>query len=352
VFFEAIERANLKGLDYTHSAGTRSFREKLAAYYRRMAPGLTADDVLTTTSGSEAIRFAMMTCLDPGDEVLVIEPTYANYKSFALEAGATLRALTSRVEDDFALPPVAELAAAVGPRTRALLLCNPSNPTGKLYSPDELEAIRQLVQQHGLYLFSDEAYGEFVYDGLPYTSALALAGIEDQVLVIDTLSKRYSACGSRIGALITRNRTVWGAALKFAQARLSPPTLGQIGGEALLELPDSYYAEVRAEYARRRDFVLDALRRMPGVVVPQVSGAFYVMPKLPIDDSDRFCQWLLESFDHQGRTVMLAPATGFYITEGLGKQEVRLAYVLDIDDLAQAMDCLAAALEVYPGRTR
>lgn len=351
VFFEAIERAAVRVLDYTHSAGLRQFREKLAAYFSGFSPGITADHVLTTNSGSEAIRFAIMTCLDEGDEMLVIEPTYANYKSFAIEARVTLKPLTSRVEEDFALPSVEAIEAAVGPRTRALLLCNPSNPTGKLYSPEELEAIRQIVARHGLFLISDEVYAEFVYDGLSFTSALALHGIEDQVLVIDSLSKRYSACGSRIGALVSRNREVMAAALKFAQARLSPPTLGQIGGMALLDLPNSYYAEVREEYVRRRDFVMNALRRMDGVVVPQVSGAFYVMPKLPIDDSDAFCQWLLESFSHEGRTVMLAPATGFYVTEGLGKQEVRLAYVLEIDELAQALECLDAALKAYPGRT-
>lgn len=351
-FFEAIKKADIKVLEYSHSAGLESYRRKMVQYYAHVGiTGLSHHDIMITTGGSEALRFAFMTCLNPGDEIIVPEPFYANYLGFAVESGLVIKPITTYIQDSFALPPIGEFEKLIGPCTKAILLCNPSNPTGKLYSRADLEKLRDIVQQHDLYLFSDEVYKEFAYDGQSYTSALQLQGIEKNVLVVDSVSKRYSECGARIGSLVCRNPDVMSAALKFAQARLSPPTLGQIGSEALIDLPESYYAEVAKEYCARRDVVLEALNQMPGVVCPKVSGAFYVMPQLPIDDSDKFCQWLLEHFVHDGATVMMAPGTGFYATPGLGKQEVRIAYVLKTDVLRKAMATLAAALQAYPGRT-
>lgn len=350
LFYEAIAKAQPRTLEYSHSAGLKSYREKLARYYHKYSPGVEAEDVLITGSGSEALRFAFNTCLDPGDEVIFIEPGYANYISLALETGIRLKALTTYVEEDFALPPPEAFREAVTPYTRAILICNPANPTGKLYSPEEMQELKHVALANNLFLISDEVYSEFCYDGCRYVSALELSGAEEHVVVVDSISKRFSACGARIGSLVSRNRHVVGAALKFGQARLSPPTLGQIGAQALLDLGDEYYEEIRVEYVKRRDYVLERLNAMPGVVTPRVSGAFYVMPRLPVDDADDFCQWLLESFSHKGQTVMLAPAAGFYLTEGEGRDQVRIAYVLEENDLAAAMDCLAEALKIYPGR--
>lgn len=350
-FFEAIQNAHLKVLEYSHSAGLESYRRKLVGYYEHHGiTGLTHNDLLITTGGSEALLFAFMTVFNPGDEVIVPEPFYANYAAFAIQAGVTIVPIQTKVEESFALPPVAAFAKLVTSRTRGILLCNPSNPTGKLYPLHELEKLRDLVATHDLYLISDEVYKEFCYDGERFTSALTLTGISQNVIVVDSVSKRYSGCGARIGSLVSRNKEVIAGAMKYAQARLSPPTLGQIGAEALTSLPDSYYAAIVKEYAARRDTVVEGLRRIWGVVVPEVKGAFYIMPSLPIDDSDTFCQWLLESFSHDGATVMFAPGTGFYATPGAGKTEVRIAYVLEQPKLRTAMDLLARALEVYPGR--
>lgn len=338
-------------LEYSHSAGNLSFRQALAGYFEhRHSIHLSTDEIIITNGGSEAIRFALTACLNPGDEVIVPEPFYANYNSFAIDNGVKIVPLTTRVEESFDLPSAEAFAAVITPRTKAIILCNPSNPTGKLYSREDLNKLRDIVLKHDLYLFSDEAYQEFAYDGETFISALSLEGLEQNVIVMDTVSKRWSACGARIGAFITRNKQVYDSAMRLAQARLSPPTLGQIGGEALCSLPDSYYNEIRAEYVARRNTVIEALQKMPGVVCPVVNGAFYVMPKLPIDDSDRFCQWLLEEFNHKGATVMMAPGTGFYATPGLGKQEVRIAYVLEREHLTAAMECLELALQTYPGR--
>ena len=306
---------------------------------------------MITTGGSEALRFAFLACLNPGDEIIVPEPFYANYLGFATESGLAIKPITTYVESGFALPPIEAFEQVISTRTKAILLCNPSNPTGKLYPREELEGLRDIVKKHDLWLFSDEVYKEFAYDGETFTSALQLEGIEQNVVMMDSVSKRYSGCGARVGSLVCRNKDMLASALKFAQARLSPPTLGQIGAEVLIGLPQSYYDDIVKEYKLRRDVVIAALRGMPGVVCPEVKGAFYVMPKLPIDDSDRFCQWLLEEFSYEGATVMMAPATGFYATPGLGKQEVRIAYVLEVPVLRKAMAALARALAVYPGRT-
>lgn len=340
-------------LEYSHSAGLISYRRALGTYYQqRHGLHIQADEILVTTGGSEALRFALAACLNPGDEIIIPEPFYANYNGFALENGVKVVPITTRVEDNFDLPDIRQFEALITPRTKAILLCNPSNPTGKLYNPQDLEKLRALVLAHDLFLISDEAYQEFAYDGESFVSALSLPGLEQQVVVVDTVSKRWSACGARIGALITRNKAVYDATIRMAQARLSPPTLGQVGSEALCRLPDSYYDEVRREYVARRNTVLSALQQMPGVTCPHVSGAFYVMPRLPIDDSDTFCRWLLEEFEQEKSTVMLAPGTGFYATPGLGKQEVRIAYVLECPQLEQAMRVLALALQQYPGRTQ
>lgn len=349
-FFEAIRRANLRVLEYSHSAGIESYRKKLVGYYNRFGLSLSFQDIMITTGGSEALRFAFMSCLNPGDEIIVPEPFYANYLGFAMESGVVIKPITTTIETSFALPSAEEFAAVIGPKTKAILLCNPSNPTGKLYPRAELEQLAAIVREHDLYWFSDEVYKEFCYDGETFTSALALPGLEKYVVVVDSVSKRYSGCGVRIGALITRNADVQAGALKFAQARLSPPTLGQVGAEALCDLPDSYYAGIVQEYAHRRDVVVEGLRAIPGTVVPEIHGAFYVMARLPIDDADQFCRWLLESFSEGGETVMLAPGPGFYATPGLGRDEVRIAYVLEAASLKRALHLLARALELYPGR--
>lgn len=347
----AIRNINLKVLEYTHSAGNESYRRKLAESYRKMGINVDHNQIIITTGGSEAVLFAFMTCLNPGEEVITPEPFYANYNGFAVTAGVKIVPVRSYVKNDFALPPVEEIEKKITPRTRGILICNPNNPTGYLYSKSELEKLRDIVKKHDLYLFADEVYREFCYGDEKHFSAMELTGIEDNVIMIDSVSKRYSECGVRIGALVTRNREVMATALKFGQARLCPPGLGQIVAEASLDTPPQYFEKVYKEYILRRDFIVDALNRMPGVYCPKPRGAFYTVVKLPIDDSDKFAKWLLESFSYKGQTVMVAPATGFYFTAGAGRDEVRIAYVLKIEDLRNAMETLAEALRVYPGRT-
>ena len=346
---DAVRHSDFKILEYSHSAGNESYRRKLVGYYKKAGINIDYRQIIVTTGGSEAILFGLMSCLDAGDEVIIPEPFYANYNGFAVAAGITVKPVTSNIENGFALPPIEEFEKAIGPKTKAILICNPNNPTGYLYSREEMETLKQIVAKHQLYLFSDEAYREFCYEG-KHTGAMQLAGIDDNVVLMDTISKRYSACGGRIGALITRNQEVLDTVLKFAQARLSPPSFAQILGEAAVDLPDDYFDITRAEYLKRRNLLVKRLNAMPGVFCPNPGGAFYAIARLPIDDSDLFCQWLLESFSYQNQTVMLAPATGFYGTKGLGKNEVRLAYVLNTDALNEAMDCLEKALEAYQSK--
>ena len=343
---DAVRHSDFKILEYSHSAGNESYRRKLVSYYKKC--GITLDylQIIITTGGSEAIRFGLMSCLDPGDEVIIPEPFYANYNGFATEAGVVVRPVGSTIRNGFALPPIEEFEKAIGPRTRAIMICNPNNPTGYLYSRREMEQLQEIITRHELFLFSDEAYREFCYEG-SHISALQLEGVDQQVIMMDTISKRYSACGGRIGALVTRNQAVLDTVLKFAQARLSPPSFAQILGEAAVDLPDNYFDTTKAEYKKRRDLLVSRLNAMPGVYCPSPGGAFYAIAELPIDDADRFCQWLLESFSNQNQTVMLAPATGFYGTAGLGRKEVRLAYVLNVASISKAMDCLEKALEAY-----
>lgn len=347
---DAVRHSNFTILEYSHSAGNESYRRKLVEYYGRLGIQLDYQQIIVTSGGSEAIVFAFMACLDAGDEVLAPEPFYANCNGFAVEAGVTIKTITSSIENGFALPTAEAFKKAITPRTRAILICNPNNPTGYLYSREELEVLKQLCLQHNLYLFSDEAYREFCYSGQHF-SAMSLEGMDNHTILIDTISKRYSACGGRIGALVTRNQAVLDAVLKFAQARLSPPGFAQILGEAAVDLPVDYFDGIKAEYQSRRDVLVDLLNKIPGVFCPNPGGAFYAMARLPIDDADKFCQWLLESFSYEQQTLMLAPATGFYATAGLGRNEVRLAYVLNKTDITHAMLCLEKALEVYPGRT-
>lgn len=347
---EAVRQADIRVLAYSHGAGTDSYRQKLAGYYHRAGMAVSTEEILVTTAGSEAILFALLTCLNPGDELVVPEPFYGTYTAFAVAAGVTIVPVTATIEDGFALPPLADFERVITPRTRAILLCNPSNPTGHVYTRRELEDLLGLCQRHGLYLLSDEAYREYCYDGARSTSALNLAGGEDYVVVMDTISKRYSACGARIGALVTRNPAVYAAAFHFAQMRISPPGLGMLLGEAAADLPESYFAENRAEYQARRDLTVARLQAMPGVQCPTPGGAFYVMAHLPVDDAESFGEWLLTEFAYQNQTLMLSPASGFYQTPGLGRQQVRLAYVLNLTDLAAAFTCLEQALLAYPGR--
>jgi len=351
VAMEAIRNTDLKVIEYSHSAGNESYRRKLAGYYRSVGIDIDYTQLMVTTGGSEALLFSMLSVLDPGNEVIVPEPFYANYNSFALIAGVKVVPVTATIENRFALPPMEELGKKITQKTRAILICNPNNPTGYLYSREELEQLRELVLKHDLYLFVDEVYREFCYDGKSHFSALNLQGTDQHVIVVDSVSKRYSACGARIGAIITRNSEVLQTALKFAQARLSPPTLGQILGEAAIDTPKSYFDEVYHEYIERRNYMVDALNRMEGVICPMPGGAFYTITQLPVDDTDRFSQWLLSDFEYENQTVMLAPASGFYSRPELGKKQVRIAYVLKIDDLKNAMKCLEEALKVYPGRT-
>jgi aspartate aminotransferase len=347
---DAVRHFDFKVLEYSHSAGNESYRRKLAAWYQRAGIDVNYQQIIITTGGSEAILFGFMSCLDAGDEVIIPEPFYANYNGFAVAANVVVKPLTSHIASGFALPPMAEFERLITPRTRAIVICNPNNPTGYLYSREEMQTLKELVIKYNLYLFSDEAYRDFCYSG-EHFSAMNLEGAENNVLMMDTISKRYSACGGRIGALVTRNQAVLDTVLKFAQARLSPPSFAQILGEAATDLPADYFNATRAEYLKRRDVLVNRLNRLPGVFCPNPGGAFYAMASLPVDDTDVFCQWLLESFSYENQTVMLAPAGGFYGTTGLGKKEVRLAYVLNTDDLNKAMDCLAKALTEYPGRT-
>jgi aspartate aminotransferase len=350
VALNALRNINLKVLEYSHSAGNESYRRKLAVYYRKIGINTDHTEMLITTGGSEAILFAFMSCINPGEEVITPEPFYANYNGFATAAGVKIVAVTSYIKEDFALPPIEEIEKKITSRTKGIIICNPNNPTGYLYSKEELFELKEIVKKHDLFLFSDEAYREFCYDGAEHFSAMNLKGIENNVIMLDSVSKRYSECGVRIGALITKNKEVISAALKFAQARLSPPGLGQIAGEASIETPDEYFKEVNMEYTARRNYMVEALNKIPGVYCPKPRGAFYAVVKLPVDDADKFAQWLLEEFEFNNQTVMVAPASGFYSTPGSGKNEVRIAYVLKIDDLKNAMIILAEALKVYPGR--
>lgn len=352
VMLSAIKNADIKVLEYSHSAGIESYRKKLAGYYGTFNIHIDQNDIIITTGGSEAIAIAMMTCFNDGDEIIIPEPFYANYNGFSCAADVKVVPVKSFIETGFALPPISEFEKLITPKTKGIMICNPGNPTGYLYSREELELLKQLVMKYDLFLLSDEVYREFCYDGKEYVSVMHLEGIDDHVILLDSISKRYSACGARIGALISKNKEVMAAAMKFAQARLSPPTFGQIGAEAALNTPKSYFDKVQKEYVERRDFVIEALNKMDGVYCPKPSGAFYCIARLPIDNSDIFCQWLLESFDHVGQTVMLAPATGFYSTPGSGMNEVRIAYVLNKEDLMNAMICLDKALKVYPGRIK
>ena len=346
---DAVRNSDFKVLEYSHSAGNESYRKKLVDYYASVGIQVNHQQIIITTGGSEAIQFGFMACLDAGDEVIIPEPFYANYNGFAVAAGVHVVPVTSAIANGFALPPIADLEAKITAKTKAIVICNPNNPTGYLYSKAEMEQLKELILKYNLYLFSDEAYREFCYEG-EQVSAMHLTGVDEHVIIMDTISKRYSACGGRIGALVTKNQQVLDAVMKFAQARLSPPSFAQIAGEAAIDLPADYFDTTKAEYKKRRDLIVKRLNEMDGVFCPNPGGAFYAMAQLPIDDSDIFCQWLLEEFSHEGQTVMLAPATGFYGTPGLGKKEVRLAYVLNINDIESAMDCLAQALKVYPAR--
>lgn len=347
---DAMHNLDVKVIEYSHSAGIHTYREKMCAYYKKHNIDVTPNDIIVTAGASEAILFAVQTCLNPGDEIIIPEPFYANYNGFATSAGVKVKPIISSIESGFALPPIAEFEKAIGPNTKAIMVCNPNNPTGYLYSAEELEVLRKMVIKYDLFLFADEVYREFCYDGTVHHSVMNLEGIDDNVVLFDSVSKRYSACGVRIGAMISRNREVMSTAMKFAQARLSPPSLGQIASEAAMETPESYFSEVIEEYRKRRDIVVEMMNNIEGVVCPNPKGAFYVTAKLPIDDADRFCQWLLEDFNHENQTVMLAPATGFYSTPGAGKNEVRISYVLNVDDLKNAMISLEHALKEYPGR--
>lgn len=346
---DAVRNSDFKVLEYSHSAGNESYRKKLVQYYKTVGIDVTHEQIIITTGGSEAIIFGFMACMDAGDEVIIPEPFYANYNGFAVEAGVIVKPITSSIETGFALPPIEDFEKSITSKTKAIVICNPNNPTGYLYSAAEMEILKQLITKYNLYLFADEAYREFCYEGT-HTSAMHLTGVDDHVVLMDTISKRYSACGGRIGAFVTKNKALLDATMKLAQARLSPPSFAQILGEAAVDLPADYFNGTRAEYKLRRDTIVNRLNAIPGVFCPNPGGAFYAMAKLPIDDSDKFCQWLLESFNYNNETVMLAPATGFYSTPGLGKQEVRLAYVINVNAINAAMDCLEKALEEYPGR--
>lgn len=347
----AVKVADLSIIEYSHSAGFQSYRDKLAEYYRKSDIPVNSEDIIITTGGSEALVFGFMSTCDPGDEVIIPEPFYANYNGFAVMAGLNVVPVTASIESGFALPPIEEFEKKVTNKTKAIVICNPGNPTGYLYSQEELERLRDLVKKHDLFLFADEVYREFCYDGAVPYSVMNLEGIENNVIMIDSVSKRYSMCGARIGALISKNKEVMTSALKFAQARLSPPTIEQIASEAALATPQSYFDEVVSEYVERRDIMVDGLNSIPGVFCPKPRGAFYCVAKFPVDSAEKFCQWLLEDFEYEGATVMMAPANGFYSTKGAGEQEARIAYVLKKESLEKAVKCLEEALKVYPGRT-
>ena len=349
---EALKHIDRKVLEYSPSEGLLSLRKKLKEYYHRFNIDVDVDDIIVTTGGSEAVLFSFMACLDPGDEIIVPEPAYANYMAFAISAGARIVTVPSSIENGFELPPVEEFEKLITPRTKGILICNPNNPTGYLYTMKEMLQIRDLVKKHDLFLFSDEVYREFCYTGAPYISAMHLPGIEEQVVLIDSVSKRYNECGIRIGALITRNKELRANVMKFCQARLSPPLLGQIVAEASIDTPQEYMLETYNEYVERRKFLVDRINRIPGCYTPIPMGAFYTVVKLPVDDAEKFCIWCLTEFEHNGATVFMAPANGFYATPGRGRDEVRMAYVLNREDLATALDTLEAALDAYPGRLK
>lgn len=349
---DAIRNIDRRVLEYSPSAGFRSYREKLTRYYEKFNIHLTADDIIITSGGSEAVLFAFMSCLNPGDEIIVPEPAYANYMAFAISAGAVIRTVTTTIEEGFSLPKVEKFEELINERTKAILICNPNNPTGYLYTRREMNQIRDLVKKYDLFLFSDEVYREFIYTGSPYISACHLEGIENNVVLIDSVSKRYSECGIRVGALITKNEEVRKAVMKFCQARLSPPLIGQIAAEASLDVDDDYLRDNYDEYVERRKCLIDGLNRIPGVYSPIPMGAFYTVARLPVDDADKFCAWCLSEFEYEGDTVFMAPASGFYTTPGLGRDEVRIAYVLKKEDLVRALFVLEKALEAYPGRIR
>ncbi len=350
VGLDALKHISRTILEYSPSQGCLSYREKLTCYYKRFDINISADDIIVTSGGSEAVLFAFMSCLNPGDEIIVPEPAYANYMAFAISAGAKIRTIATTIEEGFSLPKVEKFEELINEHTRAIMICNPNNPTGYLYTRREMNQIRDLVKKYDLFLFSDEVYREYIYTGSPYISAMHLKGIEDNVILIDSVSKRYSECGIRIGALITRNIEVRKAVMKFCQARLSPPLLGQIVAEASLDAPEEYYRTVYDEYVERRKCLIDGLNKIPGVYSPIPMGAFYTVAKLPVDDSEKFCRWCLEEFSFEGETVMMAPAAGFYTTPGAGINQVRIAYVLNKHDLEKALVVLREALDKYPGR--
>ncbi len=352
VAIDAMKNADISVLEYSHSAGFASYRTKLAESYKKSGITVTAEDIIITTGGSEALTFGFMATCNPGDEIIIPEPFYANYNGFAVAAGLTVVPVTATIETGFALPPIEQIEAKITSKTKAIVICNPGNPTGYLYSQEELNQLAAIVKKHDLFLFADEVYREFCYDGAVPHSVMNLEGLEQNVIMIDSVSKRYSMCGARIGALVSKNVELMAGVMKFAQARLSPPTIEQIGAEAALETPQSYFDEVQKEYVERRNVMVDGLNEIPGVFCSKPSGAFYCIAKFPVDDAEKFCQWLLEEFSFEGQTVMMAPANGFYATPGLGKQEARLAYVLNQESLKNAVICLEKALEVYPGTIR
>lgn len=346
-----LKNTDIKVVAYSHSAGILSYRKKLVEYYKKCNININENDIIVTNGGSEGIIFAFMVCMDPGDEIIIPEPFYANYNGFANEAGVIVKPIVSCIDNGFALPPMEEFEKLITPKTKAIMICNPNNPTGYLYSEQELQSLRDIVKKHDLYLLSDEVYREFCYDGNEHFSAMNLEGIENNVILLDSVSKRYSACGVRIGCFISKNKEVMTTAMKFAQARLSPPTFGQILSEAAIDTPQVYFDKVIAEYVIRRNVVVEAINKMKGCFCPNPKGAFYAVARLPIDNADKFCQWLLEDFEFNNETVMLAPATGFYSTKGKGTDEIRISYVLKVEDLKASMVCLEEALKVYPGRT-
>ena len=351
VALDAIRNFDQKVLEYSHSAGFQSYRDNLAKYYQKIGINVLSEDIIITTGGSEALTFGFMSTCDPGDEVIIPEPFYANYNGFAVASGLAVIPVTAYINDGFALPPVEEFEKKITAKTKAIVICNPGNPTGYLYSKEELQKLRDLVKKHDLYLFADEVYREFCYDGAVPFSVMNLQGIDDNVIMIDSVSKRYSMCGARIGCIVSKNKEVMKAALKFGQARLSPPTIDQIAAEAALQTPQSYFDDVVAEYVERRNIMVNGLNAIDGVFCPMPRGAFYCVAQFPVDSTERFCQWLLEDFEYKGATVMMAPASGFYSTKGNGDQEARIAYVLNQDSLRKAVKCLEEALKVYPGRT-
>ncbi len=350
IALNAIHSFSDNVVEYSHSAGFESYRKGLANYYQKLGINVTHEDLMVTTGGSEALLFALNSCLDAGDEIIIPEPFYANYNGFSISAGVTVKPIVTSINDGFSLPPIEEFEKLITSKTKAILICNPGNPTGYLYSKEELETLREIVIKHDLFLFSDEVYREFTYDGEKHYSVLNLEGLEDNTVVIDSTSKRYSMCGIRIGCIVSRNKEVMATALKFAQARLSPPTFGQVAGEAALSTPLSYFEKVIGEYVSRRDLLIEGLNKIEGVVCPKPKGAFYAIAQLPVDNADKFAQWLLEEFDFHGETIMVAPAAGFYSTPNTGIDQVRIAYVLNKESLKKAIDCLEKALKVYPGR--